>query len=185
MKQSIGGRIQAFAATALAVLLMGTLAFAGGVGQGMFGRGGGSSNVSGWLSGVTAGNVTVSGILGDQLVVQIGSSSQNHGAVIKSYSNPSVINAMEFRNPGDATLRGYFYPMTTVVALAQGPTVFENAANRGSITLAAGTGTATVLSGTKCVCTDSTANASVKCVVAATTLTATGTGTDVITYLCF
>lgn len=54
----------------------------------------------------------------------------------------------------------------------------------GSITLAAGTGTATVISGAKCVCTDTTANVSVKCAVSGTTLTATGTTTDVIAYLC-
>lgn len=56
--------------------------------------------------------------------------------------------------------------------------------NSGTITLSGGTGTATVTSGARCVCTDSTANASVKCAVSGTTLTATGTTTDVITYLC-
>lgn len=55
----------------------------------------------------------------------------------------------------------------------------------GTITLAAGSGTATVFSGARCVCTDTTANASVKCAVSGTTLTATGTATDVIAYLCF
>ena len=56
--------------------------------------------------------------------------------------------------------------------------------NSGTITLSAGSGTATVTSGARCICTDQTANASVKCAVSSTTLTATGTGTDVITYLC-
>jgi hypothetical protein len=55
----------------------------------------------------------------------------------------------------------------------------------GTITLSGGTGTATVTGGVQCVCTDQTANASVKCAVSATTLTATGTGADVITYWCF
>jgi hypothetical protein len=54
----------------------------------------------------------------------------------------------------------------------------------GSITLSAGSGTATTFSGAKCVCTDTTANASVKCAVSGTTLTATGTTTDVIAYVC-
>jgi hypothetical protein len=55
----------------------------------------------------------------------------------------------------------------------------------GTITLSTGSGTATVLSGHRCVCTDTTANVSVKCAVSATTLTATGTGSDVIAYVCF
>lgn len=55
---------------------------------------------------------------------------------------------------------------------------------RGSITLAAGTGTATVSTGAVCVCTDRTAVAAVQCSVSGTTLTANGTGTDVISYLC-
>lgn len=57
--------------------------------------------------------------------------------------------------------------------------------NQGTITLVAGSGTATVVSGVTCFCQDTTANASVKCAVATTTLTATGTGTDVIAYVCF
>ena len=56
--------------------------------------------------------------------------------------------------------------------------------SRGTITLAAGTGTATVASGTICVCSDTTAVNAVQCAVSSTTLTATGTGTDVISYLC-
>jgi hypothetical protein len=57
-------------------------------------------------------------------------------------------------------------------------------ANSGTITLAAGTGTATVTSGARCICTDQTAVAAVQCSVSGTTLTANGTATDVITYLC-
>ena len=54
----------------------------------------------------------------------------------------------------------------------------------GTITLSSGTGTATVFSGAICVCTDTTANVSVKCAVSGTTLTATGTTSDVIAYQC-
>jgi hypothetical protein len=62
--------------------------------------------------------------------------------------------------------------------------VMQSAKNRGTITLSAGTGTVAVLSGQICACSDTTAVAAVKCAVSATTLTATGTGTDVIAYVC-
>lgn len=60
----------------------------------------------------------------------------------------------------------------------------EPMSSHGTITLAVGTGTATVLSGEICTCTDTTAANVVQCAVSSTTLTATGTGTDVIAYTC-
>lgn len=56
----------------------------------------------------------------------------------------------------------------------------------GTITLAAGTGTATVLSGAICVCTDTSASPLVfRCSVSGTTLTATeAAGANVISYIC-
>lgn len=65
--------------------------------------------------------------------------------------------------------------------------LFVNAAGtrtKGTITLAAGTGTVTVASGSICVCSDTTAVNAVQCSVSSTTLTANGTGTDVISYIC-
>lgn len=65
--------------------------------------------------------------------------------------------------------------------------LFVNAAGtrtKGTITLAAGTGTATVASGSICVCSDTTAINAVQCSVTTTTLTANGAGTDVIAYHC-
>lgn len=195
-EQRRAGRVRAFAASAVAALLMGTMAFAGGVGQGMWGRGGSSVSSSqiqaltGWTSNgtttSTTSDVTIAkGGVASASILTLGNSATNHGGTLKIYANPAAINAVEFRNPADATLRGYIYPSSTVVAAVNGPSLFENAANKGTKTLAAGTGTQTVLTGSQCVCTDTTANASVKCVVSGTTLTFTGTGTDVIAYLCF
>ena len=55
----------------------------------------------------------------------------------------------------------------------------------GSIILSGGTQTATVYSGCRPICTDTTAANAVACSVSSTTLTATGTGTDHINYFCF
>lgn len=59
---------------------------------------------------------------------------------------------------------------------------------RGTITLASGTGTATVLAGAICTCTDTAATPVIlRCNVATTTLTAsevTGTSTHAISYIC-
>jgi hypothetical protein len=56
----------------------------------------------------------------------------------------------------------------------------------GSITLSGGTGTATVYSGAKCVCSEVSNGTAGKCSVSSTTLTATyGAGSDVINYLCW
>jgi hypothetical protein len=57
--------------------------------------------------------------------------------------------------------------------------------SKGTITLAAGTGTVTVASGSVCVCGNTSALNAVQCAVSSTTLTATGTGTDVIAYSCW
>lgn len=180
------GRIQAFASTALAFVMV--AGFAVAQSYPTRARLSAAAVASGWTTdGTTAsttGNVTIAGILGDQLVLQVGSSTANHGGTIKSYANSSLINAIEFRVPGSSTLHGYFYADSTLSALVTGAFKSESTKVRGTITLAAGTGTATVLSGAVCVCTDTTANASVKCAVATTTLTATGTGTDVIAYHC-
>lgn len=61
----------------------------------------------------------------------------------------------------------------------------SGATGAGTKTLSTGSGTVAVFSGARCVCTDTTAVAAVKCSVSATTLTITGTSSDVIAYLCF
>jgi hypothetical protein len=55
----------------------------------------------------------------------------------------------------------------------------------GAQALTAGSATVSVRSGCRAICTDTTANASVKCSVSSTTLTITGTGTDTINWFCF
>ncbi len=66
--------------------------------------------------------------------------------------------------------------------------VNTNTKTAGQITLSGGTGTATVVSGTHCVCTDDSATPVVlRCTVSSTTLTASEAGassTHVINYLC-
>ncbi len=59
------------------------------------------------------------------------------------------------------------------------------AANVGAITMSTGTGTATVLASSVCVCSEVTdATRTVGCALSSTTLTATGTASDVINYSC-
>ena len=84
-----------------------------------------------------------------------------------------------------AVLAGAVTGMILVAPLQAGVRISGPAPMQsGAITLSAGTGTATVASGATCVCTDTTANASVKCAVSGTTLTATGTASDVVAFLC-
>ncbi|MCM2338836.1 MAG: hypothetical protein NDI62_00040 [Burkholderiales bacterium] len=68
---------------------------------------------------------------------------------------------------------------------ASSDVTFSSAKNKGTIALVGGTKTVTVLAGAVCTATDTTAVAPVQAVVSGTTLTLTGTGTDVIAYLCF
>lgn len=67
------------------------------------------------------------------------------------------------------------------ISVASGAT-----ATKGSKVLSGGTGTVTVKSGAKCVCSleVSAGTAAPKCSVSSTTLTVTGTGTDTISYIC-
>jgi len=55
----------------------------------------------------------------------------------------------------------------------------------GSTALSGGNGSHTVPSGCRAVCTDTSALEPVQCSVSGTTLTITGTGSDVINWLCF
>lgn len=59
------------------------------------------------------------------------------------------------------------------------------AGTRGTATLSSGTKTVTVNSGCTCVATDTTAVNNVKCSVSGTTMTLTGTGSDVLNWICY
>lgn len=93
-------------------------------------------------------------------------------------ANDLVLNVTN--QPGTSMVKVDYEGDTTI----SGNLTVSGSSTKGTITLSAGSGTATVLSGATCVCTDSTANASVKCAVSGTTLTATGTGTDAIKFIC-
>ncbi len=73
--------------------------------------------------------------------------------------------------------------------LGAGYVAVDSSKNKGSLTIGAGggsgTATATVTSGSKCVCSEETdVTKLVKCAVSTTTLTATGTAADVVSYIC-
>lgn len=78
-----------------------------------------------------------------------------------------------------------FYGGTVGTVITAPGFVSNSATYSGTKTLAAGAGTTTVATGARCVCTDTTAAAAVKCSVSGTTLTFAGTTTDVIAYFCF
>lgn len=147
------------------------------------------STTSGWTSNgtttSTALNSTLAAGVGTAANLTVGNSSDNPGGTILSYANPDTINAIEFRVPGSSTLHGYFYADSTKGTLITGKIQSEHAAVKGSKTLAAGTGTVTVLSGAKCVCTNETTALAATCPVSGTTLTITsGVGTDTVSYVC-
>lgn len=85
----------------------------------------------------------------------------------------------------DGTTVTFAGPAAVTGTVTASGIVSNSATWAGTKTLSGGTGTTTVASGARCVCTDTTANVSVKCSVSGTTLTFTGTTTDVIAYWCF
>ncbi len=122
------------------------------------------------VCGCTAGGVADNfHVLGSGDVVSAGSVTLSAGNLTAS--------------SGMVTAAGFTSGASGIAAV--GPIHTVSTLGVGAITLSGGTGTATVFSGAKCVCSEQTTAANgVKCSVSGTTLTATGTNTDVITYLC-
>lgn len=136
-----------------------------------------TGGVSGWTgigSGTGGGLSGVGGASGPGL---IGTSGGGNSPVAGQVHLTPTTNAPSAPTDGDIWFKASgppgFYANGTAYYLQS-----------GSITLSTGSGTASSILGQRCVCSDSTANASVKCVLAGSTLTATGTGSDVIYYIC-
>ena len=73
----------------------------------------------------------------------------------------------------------------TAASLVSSSTIkAASTATRGTVTLSGGAGSVTVLSGAYCVCSSTNSLNPAQCAVTSTTLNITGTGTDVIAYVC-
>ena len=72
------------------------------------------------------GDILLTGTTATGHVLQVGDAVQNVGGTVKVYANPANVNAIEFRIPGDSTLRGYFYPSTTTSAARTGALEVES-----------------------------------------------------------
>lgn len=176
------GGVRAHASATLAVLLMGTLAFAGGVGPGMWGRASGTSfttamaqAATGWSSN---GTVITSAVTGGNITTISSAATAIRGGSGMLLMNDSTGVTLQYT--GTTSL-----VQDSVTNTFTGPVVATSALTKGSKVLAAGTGTVTVASGAKCTCTNETTALAVRCPVVTTTLTITsGVGTDTVSYIC-
>lgn len=153
--------------------------------------GGGTATLTGFLGGSTGRPLIIQNLSNNALTL-----AHNTGSVVgRRLVNPGgvdvVLPAVSAVDASAAAavyvyLSGTNWALVGTIGTTNSiPTTFGSTKNRGTITLSGGTGTATVTSGAVCTCTDTTATNVVQCAVSSTTLTATGTTTDVISYLCF
>ncbi len=99
---------------------------------------------------------------------------------IASVNNPSVLIALN----GNGNELRLLYGANILGVNAEGVRV-NSAKNHGSVTLSGGTGTATVVTNSTCVCSLHTGTVAPACTVSTATLSIVGFGTDIIDYLCF
>lgn len=122
----------------------------------------------------------IAGRTGGYVELQTNAASSGVGVYISNTGGTlaSGGSMLAFYNPG--------YSGSNVAQVEyDGALISGSARTKGTITIGGGgTGTATVVSGSVCTCSNTAALNAVRCTVATTTLTATGTAADVIAYIC-
>lgn len=129
-------------------------------------------NSSGTNAAAVTGPVKASTLLQNQLTMS-GSSSSAATTLTASGGDTDIDITLTTKGAGVTNSPGFHATASTSV---------------GTITISASTsGTATVRSGCKPICTNTTSTTAVKCAVSSTTLTATeaGSSSDAINYFCF
>ncbi len=133
---------------------------------------------------MTGGTVTNWMGLGVDDFSGIGQATNNFGVNVSNLSH-GASNYSIYTNQSAGANNYAIYNAGSAKSLFTGNIIANSTLNKGIVTLSAGTGTATVASGSVCVVSETTDETkTVKGAVSGTTLTITGTGTDAIAYIC-
>lgn len=131
-----------------------------------------------------AGLWTTSANNGSARALEINSTTGNDLRLTYNDSDGGATNYTDFLVSSNGSLTITPAGTSPTITLSS-PVIASSALNKGTVTLSSGTGTATVTSGATCVVSETTdATKTVKGAVSGTTLTITGTGSDVIAYIC-